>query len=73
MKSLKTLLGMIILSLALYAPAWAQTRGINYQAVARDAGNNLLANQNLTVKFYVREVTDGGTIVTGNCLIVDAT
>lgn len=54
---------MLLLSLAIYSPISAQNRGVNYQAVARDAGNNLMANQALTVKFYVREATDNGTIV----------
>lgn len=59
---LKTILGILLLSLAIYSPISAQTRGINYQAVARDAGNNLMVNQSLAVKFYVREATDNGAV-----------
>jgi hypothetical protein len=41
----------------------AQTRGISYQAVARDAGNNLMQNQNLSVVFMIHEATANGTVV----------
>lgn len=41
----------LLLILVLVFPAWAQSpQGFNYQAVARD-GANLLANQNLDVRF----------------------
>ncbi|MEM6349098.1 MAG: hypothetical protein AAF927_34750, partial [Bacteroidota bacterium] len=59
---LKTILGMLLLSLAIYSPISAQNRGVNYQAVARDAGNNLMVNQALNVKFYIRIATDNGAI-----------
>ena len=52
-----------VFCLFLSSEAWGQTRGISYQAVARDAGNNLMQNQNLSVVFMIHEATTNGTVV----------
>ena len=36
---------------------------IPYQAVARDASGNLLANQNIALRFSIHDLTSGGTVV----------
>jgi len=37
--------------------------GLSYQAVARDGSGNLIANQNIDVKFEIRETTNSGTVI----------
>src|SRR4051812_18526908 len=42
----------------------AQTpQAIPYQAVARDVNGNLLANQNISLRFSIHDVTAAGTVV----------
>lgn len=44
--------------------SWAQSpEQFNYQAVIRNSGGNILANQNVGIKFNIRQSTAGGTIV----------
>src|ERR1035438_9290408 len=38
-------------------------QSIPYQAVARDANGNLIANQNISIRFSIHDVTSNGTIV----------
>ena len=38
-------------------------QAIPYQAVARDNSDNLIANQNISLRFSIHDVTSGGTIV----------
>ena len=56
-------LGIFILLLGTHTHLSAQTRGISYQAVARDASSQLMANQNVNVNFKIREGSAAGTIV----------
>lgn len=54
----------LTLSLVFALAAMAQPpEGVNYQAVARDGSGNLLANQNVTVQFSIREGSATGTDV----------
>ncbi|HNB82716.1 MAG TPA: hypothetical protein PLP14_11485, partial [Chitinophagaceae bacterium] len=38
-------------------------QGISYQAIARDISGNVLSNQNVGVRFIIRNLTSSGTIV----------
>ena len=42
---------------------FAQTRGFNYQAVARNNDGSLLANQAVNVRFFIRQSTAAGVAV----------
>jgi trimeric autotransporter adhesin len=54
----------IAIILALSTNVYSQTnRGINYQAVARDASGNLLENQNISVRFSILEDSPTGNMV----------
>lgn len=55
--------GFIALLLLLPALTYAQDRGFNYQAVARDGSGNLQANQALTIGFLIHEGAAAGPVV----------
>lgn len=58
----KTFLSFLILLFAI--GSFAQSpQSFNYQAVARDAGGNILSNQTIGVKFSLRQGSSTGTIV----------
>ena len=55
---------LTLLAGMLLGNATAQSlRGFNYQAVARDAAGNLLANQNATVVFDIRQGSAAGALI----------
>ena len=63
-KQILTLTGAVALFLlGLNALPAQSLRGFNYQAVARDAAGNLLANQNTTVVFDIRQGTAAGALI----------
>jgi hypothetical protein len=54
----------IAIILVLITNAYSQTnKGINYQAVARNASGNLLENQNISVRFSILEDSPTGNMV----------
>ena len=54
----------LLLCCALIATAYAQApESINYQAVARNSGGNVLANQPVGLRFTIHTGTAGGTVV----------
>lgn len=55
---------MKLLLLAMISPVmmWAQD-GVNYQAVVRDGSGNIMANQNVSANFKIRQTSAAGTIV----------
>lgn len=64
MKKLKTILMMTALLMMTAIRLNAQApQGIPYQAVARDAGGNLVTNQNVSVRFSIHDGTAAGTVV----------
>ncbi|MEO0895922.1 MAG: tail fiber domain-containing protein [Bacteroidota bacterium] len=58
----KTLI-LLTLALATMAAQAQLTTGFNYQAVARDAAGNILANTAINLRFEIKEATPGGTLV----------
>jgi hypothetical protein len=64
MKKLFTLFAILILQSTIFSHhSKAQVpNGMNYQAVARDAGGNILASTNICVDFYITD-GNGGPIV----------
>lgn len=63
MKQLLTLCILFLLLLMAGTPLYAQTRGISYQAVARDATGTLIANQTVNVGFLIREGNASGPVI----------
>ena len=54
---------LFILLISLPLSIWAQSpQQFNYQAVARNAAGNILANQNIAVKLSIRDASATGTI-----------
>ncbi len=64
---MKTILTQVISSLIfilLSVVCVAQApQSFSYQAVARDNAGNIIANQNISIRFSIRDVTSAGTIV----------
>ncbi|NNF02506.1 MAG: hypothetical protein HKN22_07455, partial [Bacteroidia bacterium] len=66
MKTLKILcsyiftISIILISVELHAQA---PDGLNYQAVARDASGNLISNQNIDVRFIIKQTTSSGATI----------
>jgi hypothetical protein len=64
---MKTLKRHLIISLSTVLcsfSAWAQVpQSVNYQAVARDAGGNLLANTAIGIQFSIHDITASGTVL----------
>ncbi|MCF8459684.1 MAG: tail fiber domain-containing protein [Flavobacteriales bacterium] len=64
---MKTLKRHLIISLSAVLcsfSAWAQVpQSVNYQAVARDAGGNLLANTTIGIQFSIHDITASGTVL----------
>ncbi|MCR9171984.1 MAG: hypothetical protein NXI10_05805 [bacterium] len=58
MKNLKLLLIALVAPMTLFAQ-----QGINYQAVVRDGGGAIVANQAVAVEFSIRETSANGNIV----------
>ncbi|MEZ4827522.1 MAG: tail fiber domain-containing protein [Bacteroidia bacterium] len=52
-----------ILLFSLSQSIWAQTRGISYQAVARDNTGTILAGQSINVAFLLRTGTTAGPVI----------
>lgn len=61
---MKNLYLSAIFTFFIFSLSWAQSpEQFNYQAVIRNSGGNILANQNVGIKFNIRQSTAGGTIV----------
>lgn len=55
---------LTLLIILLYTPSFAQApNAIPYQAVARNASGNLIANQLISVRFSIHDVSAAGTVV----------
>lgn len=67
MKSKITYFPILLIACLIFSSfqfSMAQTpEGLSYQAVARDGSGNLIANQNIDVKFEIRETSASGTTV----------
>ncbi|MEM9987185.1 MAG: tail fiber domain-containing protein, partial [Bacteroidota bacterium] len=62
-RHLNKLILSTLLALVSTSWSWAQTSGINYQAVARDNSGALIANTNVNVEFEIRQGALPGTLV----------
>jgi hypothetical protein len=60
---MKSVLTFILFFAGLWLGLSAQDKGFSYQAVARNAGGAIIANQNINVGFLVRQSADNGTVV----------
>ncbi len=60
---MKKPISIILTLLFILSASFAQNPAINYQAVARDANGNVLANSNINVRFQFREGSAAGPIV----------
>lgn len=55
---MKKIFFLFVIANAVFTPIFAQLPdGINYQAIARDTAGNILANQNMAVKFTILNAT----------------
>ena len=63
-KQLTRIICLTAVITAFSSTVWAQAPGgINYQAVARNAGGNLVANQAVNLQISIRETTTNGNVV----------
>lgn len=63
MKKLVSGISIALYLLTSYVVQAQSPQGINYQAVARDAGGNPLATQAVAIEFKIHQTTAGGTVV----------
>lgn len=63
MKSILPVLVAFLITISLFQQAQAQSRGFNYQAVARNTSGAIISNQTVNVRFLIRKGSPSGSIV----------
>ncbi len=59
----KTVLLLVVLATCLFSTFGQAPEGINYQAVVRDASNNILTNQAVGIRMTIQQGSIGGTSI----------